>query len=367
MGKHANYRENPNRAVYVVGEINEDLVQRLTSQITSLRFTSSEPITVYIDSRGGSIRSALHLQNLLRTPSQDRETHWIICVATTQAKSAAAILLATGDYAISYPNAEIMHHGSRLPGERDITTEKASDLVDLLSSVNDDDALNLADLMFPRLVLLHIFNRNQYNEIRKEHPSAISEAQCLAETIRLKLKRENALLIETALSQLGELDALFEHVNAAIVLGKNDPLGKVELLLLRAILDFEEKRNDLSKWGLSSGGLDQIRRDFLLLSKFFTKYARGLDNKVDVWGKFFLTQEQRTAFDAIQDKPAQVKYLAEHATPEVEKLWTLTVLLSQVLHKQDCHFTPEETYWLGLIDEVAGSDLPSKRMTVEAS
>jgi ATP-dependent protease ClpP protease subunit len=367
MGKHANYRENPNRAVYVVGEINEELVQKLTPQITSLRLASPEPITVYIDSRGGSIRSALHLQNLLRTPSQDRQTHWIICVATTQAKSAAAILLAAGDYAISYPGAEIMHHGSRLPGERDITTEKASDLVDLLSSVNEDDALNLAELMFPRLVLLHIFNRNRYVEIRKEHPLAVSEAQCLAELIRFRLKRENALLIENALSQLGELAALFEHVSAAIAFNKDDPLGKVELALLRTILDFEEKRNDLSKWTLSSSGLDQIRRDFLLLSKFFTKYARGLGNKVDVWGKFFLTPEQKNKFDAIADKSAQVSYLAEQATPEIEKLWTLTVMLSQALHKQDCHFTPEETYWLGLIDEVAASDLPCKRMTVEAS
>ncbi|MBI2518732.1 MAG: ATP-dependent Clp protease proteolytic subunit [Opitutae bacterium] len=367
MAKHANYRENPARAVYVVGEINEELVQDLTPQITRLRLSGPEPITVYIDSRGGSIRSALHLQNLLRAPSQDRDTNWIICVATTQAKSAAAILLAAGDYAISYPNAEIMHHGSRLPGERDITTEKATDLADLLSSVNEDDALNLADLMFPRLVLLHIFNRNQYGEIRKQSPSAVSEAQCLAEVIRSKLRQENALLVENALIQLGELDAIFDHINSTIEIGNDDPPGKVELMLFRAILDFEERRNDPKTWSLAHRGLDQIRRDFLLLSKFFTKYARGLDSKVDVWGKFFLSPGQKTAFDAIEERSAQLKHLADHATPEVEKLWTLTVLLSQVLHKQDCHFTPIETYWLGLIDEVVGSGLPSKRMTVEAS
>lgn len=48
------YRENPQRAVYVLGRIDEQNVYRVLPEITRLRGESFEPITVYIHSPGGS-------------------------------------------------------------------------------------------------------------------------------------------------------------------------------------------------------------------------------------------------------------------------------------------------------------------------
>jgi ATP-dependent protease ClpP protease subunit len=58
------YRENHKRAIYVFGEINEDLLHRLTPQINELRCVNQDPITVYIDSIGGAIPVAERLRGL---------------------------------------------------------------------------------------------------------------------------------------------------------------------------------------------------------------------------------------------------------------------------------------------------------------
>lgn len=49
------YRENAARAVFVVGDIDERLVQPLTPEICRLRCEGNAPITVYLNSRGGLI------------------------------------------------------------------------------------------------------------------------------------------------------------------------------------------------------------------------------------------------------------------------------------------------------------------------
>jgi ATP-dependent protease ClpP protease subunit len=68
--RNPNYRPNPNRAIYVQGEINQLLVDRLTPQIISLRSLNSEAVTVYIDSPGGNIALMETLLHLLTASDQ---------------------------------------------------------------------------------------------------------------------------------------------------------------------------------------------------------------------------------------------------------------------------------------------------------
>ena len=56
------FRPNSNRAIYVQGVIDQQMVNRLTPEIISLHHKSRDPITVYIDSPGGSIS---HKETLL--------------------------------------------------------------------------------------------------------------------------------------------------------------------------------------------------------------------------------------------------------------------------------------------------------------
>lgn len=87
------------RSLFIDATINDELVHRLTPSILSLRQKSSEPITVAIDSPGGSLASLDVLLGLLTGPTQSGEAGKIITVNTNHAYSAAANLLAFGNYA----------------------------------------------------------------------------------------------------------------------------------------------------------------------------------------------------------------------------------------------------------------------------
>lgn len=50
-----NYRPNALRAVYVQGRIDQQMADRLTPQIIKLQAASRNPITVFVDSRGGDV------------------------------------------------------------------------------------------------------------------------------------------------------------------------------------------------------------------------------------------------------------------------------------------------------------------------
>ena len=69
--KHPYFRLNPSRSVQVVGKIDRDLLARVTPQILKLQAQSREPITVYIDSNGGSVAAVETLLSLLRVSDQD--------------------------------------------------------------------------------------------------------------------------------------------------------------------------------------------------------------------------------------------------------------------------------------------------------
>src|SRR5579859_5705942 len=131
MPPNPELRENPKRCVYITGEIDQALVDRLTPQITQLRFESSDSITAYIDSIGGSTVHARLLMDLLKAPTQYGNRCKIVTVATGLAASAAADLLVFGTYAIAYPHAKVWFHGTRRrPGE--VTTELAASIAQSL-------------------------------------------------------------------------------------------------------------------------------------------------------------------------------------------------------------------------------------------
>jgi len=103
------YKPNPERAIYLHGDIEPELVSSLTPQILSLQSQSRMPITVFIDSPGGNVESTHDLLELLSVSNQNYEEPCdIITVATVHAYSAAADILTSGSYAIAYPNSRIL-------------------------------------------------------------------------------------------------------------------------------------------------------------------------------------------------------------------------------------------------------------------
>lgn len=103
-----NYDFEKNRFIYINGEVNDLMAMSVTSQLRYLDAKSDDPITVFINSPGGSVTAGLAIYDCMK--------HGIHCdvitVATGMAASMGAFLLAAGTTGRRYatPNAEIMIH-----------------------------------------------------------------------------------------------------------------------------------------------------------------------------------------------------------------------------------------------------------------
>jgi hypothetical protein len=89
-------------------------------------------------------------------------------VATNVAASAAADLLALGDYAIAYKNSAVVYHGTRQTSQDALTTEKAVALAASLKQTNEQFALRLARRAFQRCVFNYNNLAGQFEDARKE-------------------------------------------------------------------------------------------------------------------------------------------------------------------------------------------------------
>ncbi len=127
------FTPNPDRAIHVQGPINQELAYRLIPQILSYLSESRAPITAYIDSPGGLATYMQSLLQMLQTSNQSFDPPCrLITVATSLAASAAADMLASGDYALAYPDSIIVYHGFRAPSDRPLTVEETMSLAQRL-------------------------------------------------------------------------------------------------------------------------------------------------------------------------------------------------------------------------------------------
>src|SRR5439155_21095320 len=115
------------RAIFVVGEISDVMVSALTPKIIALTQSATLPITLFIDSDGGSVRAASVIRGLLKTPDRRGNRCPLITIVTGRACSSAADLLAEGDYIAAYQHAYIHFHGTRI-SDVAVTAEEAREL-----------------------------------------------------------------------------------------------------------------------------------------------------------------------------------------------------------------------------------------------
>ena len=97
-----------NREIYIVGEINAEKAKYVNSVLRDLARMSKDPITLYIESPGGSTSAALSIYDTAKSLDIIIKT-----VASGTVASAASFLLAcagTRDYRCSFENTEILIH-----------------------------------------------------------------------------------------------------------------------------------------------------------------------------------------------------------------------------------------------------------------
>jgi ATP-dependent protease ClpP protease subunit len=371
------YRENCDRAIYVASEITQDLVDRITPELNRLRLSSPDPITLYIDSQGGGISAAETIRQLATAPNPDGQCCRLITVVTGRAASAAADLLALGDYAIAYNHAQIVYHGSRTPAGTALTYEGAASLASNLQQTNEFFSVRLARHAFPRLVLrLTQFNK-EFNEYRAQtQPPVAAGVQPLIKALAKKLDPENSRMLRRAQTRqkvIGELTASVGRHLRRFKDTSSMSDARFEAELLKAVLSHKVRTHATeANWNLSRGGLDEVRDDFNILHDFhFGTQKRDLARWLGSYGSLFLKDDERAEYTELvkqkpEDRKAHVDWLKPKSEPKIQPLWYLTVSVCRLLQSEDFVLSPSEAYWLGIVDEVPGTDLANLRQMVEA-
>lgn len=96
-----------NRRIFIHGEINDESANDFLSQMLYLEQESNDPITIYLNSPGGSVNAGLVIYDCIQSSKVEIN---IICAG--MAASMAAILLAGGQKGHRYilPHSKVMIH-----------------------------------------------------------------------------------------------------------------------------------------------------------------------------------------------------------------------------------------------------------------
>ena len=360
------YKENHERAVYILGEINQDIVERITPGINKLRLTSNGAITLYIDSPGGDVIAADNIRNLVKCPSPDGHSCKIVTVVTGMAASAAADLLALGDYAIAHGHTRILYHGSRRQDRQPLTYETARSLAYSLQETNEMFARRLAQRIFIRFTL----KIGQLHQEFKDFRNGTATQAPIFRKLEEKISSWNRQLISKALTKQEAINQLTKGVFESIGKYKrNLTPSEFEGVMLTSIIKQKVKIHANDKWLLSRNGLQEVSDDFRLIDDYFYgAQNHDLRQHTSMIGALFLSDQKLIEFNAgkaSRTENENAVFLGNEARPKMRPIWYFLVSLCRILQTDDYLLTPEDAYWLGLVDEVPGSGLPNLRESVE--
>jgi ATP-dependent protease ClpP protease subunit len=357
-------RENADRGIFLTTEINWQTYESLIPQIIQLRLKSTDPICLFINSPGGRTDAAEELIRQIRTPNQDGKRCLLTTVNIGTAASAAADLLAAGDYALAYANSFVLCHGTRHTRPQ-ITLEDVPRVAENLKADNERFALRMAGAMFRRLVFLAAImpgdGENQKNLIK----SVTTDPVSLLGKIRSNLDPDNQKLVDLALKRQGKIQALLTHIDKKFK--KRKPINnslKTDGEILKQIVDYEIKNNSFASKRILNRHLSTIQDDFLQVKDYLSgQYRKRLARVATQFGEMFFEPDEQAAYDKIpeEDKEARQTFLTEKSSPKLFPFWYLVVSLCRLLQEGEYTFSASEALWFGLVDEAIGTNLPSIR------
>jgi hypothetical protein len=355
-----NFRLNAQRAIYVTGQIDDALVSRLTPQILRLQSANRLPISVYLDSPGGSVSSMETILRLLNLTDQDSSGPCnIVTAVTTRAASAAADLLSSGDYALAFPNSSILYHGLRTFEKNPLTLEVTSMLANALRVSNDYYAMALARKIEDRFSFRYVTVRSEFDKFRKDKAApSMSDLDCFVEIISTKLSDGAKKVWTKAKERHGRyrdlVDTVLKRKSAATIAKQS--VAELEADHIKAIVAFELKNNKKNpKWSFRTEGLGRLADDFFLLNEYVTTYSSDrLKRWCTSFGRWTLPTKEAEEIDAIQDDKERSEKLVAKVRPILQPIWSFFVALCHALQEGENELTAIDAYWLGLVDEVVG-------------
>jgi ATP-dependent protease ClpP protease subunit len=362
------YRPNHDRSVTISGVIDEAIVARLLPEIVRLQSISRDAITVYIDSPGGNIEYAQLLLDALRASDQDcSEPCRLITVALGETCSAAADILMAGDYALAYPYSRILCHGTRIWPQSAFTKAEAAGYAKYMSGQDEEFAFTLARNCINRFVF-RISRISRTIESLDETEPGLFRTDNFPPIERIshgfrKFLQTNGLVREDILRQL---DVAVKNMSDTIML-----VPKYEEDIAKNASHREQKiRDAILNYALedtsSEARFSDLETKYLLVRDFFAPHHFEIIGTLRRrwWGDLLNSDEVQKAFipASAQEVASQ---LPERITMRCISLWFFFVFFCRQLQTGDFPMTATEAYWLGLIDEVIGIDLPSPRILVE--
>lgn len=355
-----NFRLNAQRAIYVTGVIDDTLVSRLTPQILRLQSISRAPISVYIDSPGGSVGGMETILRLLNLTDQDSSGPCnIVTAVTVRAASAAADLLSSGDYALAFPHSSILYHGLRTFERNPLTFEATSMLANALRVRNDYYAMALARKIEDRFSFRYVTVRSEFDKFRADRSApSMSDLDCFVEIISARLSTSAKKVWAKAKDRHGRYQDLIDSVIPK-KLRRNfatQTIAEMEADNIKAIVAFELKINKKNpQWSFRNEGLGKLADDFFLLNEYLSTYS---DERLRRWctsfGKWTLPSNEAAEIDAIVDEKTRSEQLVAKVRPILQPIWSFFVALCHALQEGENELTAIDAYWLGLVDEVIG-------------
>lgn len=384
-----------NRSLLIDSPIDDELIRRVTPKILTLRQESNEPITIGIDSPGGSLASLDVLLGLLTGPNQDGKMGKIITVATHRAYSAAANFLAFGTYAVALAHSQVLYHDVRYGGMENVTPEKARVAAKSLQDMNDMFALRLASKVIQRLIWIYIDLRSDFKDIQKAFPepyklySAIADAYApevdgyqsfdlsnFATALWANLSPQNDTLIRSVMKRLqrwilltnitktvstyrqkgsripGLLDGprhLYKRFDGSPEHFQSSEEG-LKLIISLIVAEISTVKTERVNFTLV---LDRAAREYSILDSMNDpKHVRNATDLMLNNPHIFFEDKHASDIDHMSEVEKTEIYAK--AAPYATLLWLFCVLLCRELFEGEHVLKPQDAQLLGLVDEVSG-------------
>ncbi|MDR7295923.1 ATP-dependent protease ClpP protease subunit [Pelomonas aquatica] len=392
------------RCVHLDRPIDEDLIRDLLPKILNFRQQSDAPITIALNSPGGAVGLIQTIRSLVRGPNQDGTTCSLVTVAVHKAYSAAAMLLAMGDYAVALPHAEILFHDVRYGSVRDVTPTSALKAAESLEANNDRAALDIANRMFPRWMWMYLDIHDKTPALKANHPEQCAlfdeavkwlaiptSAHVRLDLVGLllfifqHLRVDNECVLDNALQRMTRWSSVTN-------IAKHRPLYRRPGSRLPGTLDglaqvFKELNPKESLKG---------RRNEADLGVFMTVLAASLSNR-SAKDAISLALREMTMFSSMNDEnhwqtavqlmlnhkytffqyeiiekwdslsEGEREQIADESKPIVRALWLLCVQVARELFSGEHRLKPSEAMVLGLVDEVPGYNVFESRRQFDIS
>lgn len=402
---------NWKRAIHINKNIDDALLKELTPIVLKMKQESSEPITVGIDSPGGSLSAVDSLFGLLKSPDQDGRSTPIYTASTNRAYSAAATLLAFGDYSVAFPNSRILYHDVRYSGIDDVTPSKALKTARELERGNIAFSLRLAHHIRSRIIWVYLGLIPRFKEVRTRWPvfakdydeafkeflpqknskmvdvvgfsltlyqmlSSPSDKEIAIKALELlnywmeierierrpskkktKSKKQHDL-IEGIDELVKEIRTLGEEKDTSSTAPEPKPssgLPQSARRDIKLLIDVLARRfatdKDLS---ISDNVLDMIIEDFMFIKDINeNKHVRATTKMMLDYEYIFFGRSIKDEMKNAKDNAARGKILAP-VYNQARILWYYIVLICRCLCRGDHFLSPSDAQLLGLVDEVLG-------------